>query len=661
MSLELNEMEQLDGLAMELAEAGRVARVALARRERPEPAFAVRLRGELVADPCFGPTDDRDAATALMAPTRPVDAAGMFVERRQHNRPFVEELRVPSPEDGGAPAYDRVDTSRSGKRWTASGNAIPAEYSEPAGSAEDAGRKAALRPSMHWRIPTRAMPHRWIAAGLAASVAVATLLYGSGVFSTVRVDATATDAVSTTLVRGGTAGVLAAGAGLHEGDEVQVAAGGRATLALGATIVRLDAGADLQIDSLDPNHEAVTQLAGRAYHRVSVPAGGDYRVVTASVTWEAHGTAFDIERSATGGGGEQVRGLALQHDVALNGPSIQTDVREGTSATVQLRPDGSPGGSPSIDAITSRTLAEQWLVGNAAFDARLGLPLGLLAEIATPAPTVTPAPPTDEPVVTVTDEPVVTPAPTPVPTPQPTPVPTPRPTPKPTAKPTATGPANLGTLNVSKNGDGSYSFSWPRYTGSGFSYYKLVHGPWGTQPNYPAAPYWACNSPASANSWSGAIDPGDYAVRVQVVDESKGTVIRAQTNTVHLTVTAAATLPPTVDLGALTATDNGDGTYTFNWTQYTGGSFSYYKLVYAMWPGNPSYPTGSPYWAVPPAGSGSWGPITVVAGDYAVRVQAIGYPTGHSSGYAYGQTAVLHLTVPPAATPTPSPTPTPGP
>jgi len=103
-------------------------------------------------------------------------------------------------------------------------------------------------------------------------------------------------------------------------------------------------------------------------------------------------------------------------------------------------------------------------------------------------------------------------------------------------------------------------------------------------------------------------------------------------------------LPPTVNLGALGVTDNGDGTYTFSWTAYTGGSFSYYKLVYEDTASGktPSYPDGSPYWAVPGTGDTSAGPIAIPAGDYQVRIQAIGYPSG---AYVYAQSTILHLVV----------------
>ena len=125
---ELSEMEQLDDLARELAEAGRTARVAIADRERPQPAFMMRLRSELVrglsspgsleAAPAEG-----GATEVPLPPTRPLDAPERFVERRRENRPFAVERRqwagtpdlsflAPDPR-----APQDVDTTHAGKRW----------------------------------------------------------------------------------------------------------------------------------------------------------------------------------------------------------------------------------------------------------------------------------------------------------------------------------------------------------------------------------------------------------------------------------------------------------------------------------------------------------------------------------------------------------------
>jgi hypothetical protein len=115
-----------------------------------------------------------------------------------------------------------------------------------------------------------------------------------------------------------------------------------------------------------------------------------------------------------------------------------------------------------------------------------------------------------------------------------------------------------------------------------------------------------------------------------------------------VTVSPTATLPPTVNLGALHAHENADHSWTFSWAAYTGGPFNYYKLVYEPWASgrNPSYPGGSPYWAA--LGTGQTSVTLAVGGDfqpgrYRVRIQAIGYPNG---AYAYAQTTVLDLLVP---------------
>ena len=656
----MTELAQLDALAAELAEAGRVARVANANRERPEPSFAVRLRDELLGQipataESAGASPAEDAARRPMPPVRPLD-------RRHANRPFggpdrrwadlpAAPNRLPSTRGARAAGPDGIAERRDWRRSAASGTAFGARRAqadlgwlpdEDLGRDVDESRnETALKPSMRWHIPTRILPSRWIAAGLAASVAVASLLYGSGILWPVRAVATTDEAVGATLVRGGASMALITGTELREGDELKVADGGRATVQIGGSYVRMAGGADVRLTSLDPNHLAVGQVAGRIYYRVTVPAGGDYQVTTASVTWKAHGTAFDLDRRSTAGGGEEVRGLALFDGIDVYGAQLQATLAEGTSATVVLAPDGTPSGSPVIEPISAITLADAWLLGNANLDARLGLPLGQLASVVTPAP---PTPSPTDAAVVVPDEP--TDAPTAAPTAKPTPVPTPARTARPTPRPTPAGPPNLGQLQITRNGNGSYSFVWPKYTGSGFLYYKLVYEDWGKTPNYPASPYWVCNTAASDNTWTGLIDVGDYAVRLQVVDDSSGkVVIRAQTNVVRLTVSAPPSLPPTVNLGALVVTDNGGGTYTFSWTAYTGGPFSYYKLVHETTASGktPSYPDGSQYWAVPGTGDTSVGPIPIPSGDYKVRIQAIGYPSG---AYAYGQTTVLHLIVP---------------
>ncbi len=159
------------------------------------------------------------------------------------------------------------------------------------------------------------------------------------------------------------------------------------------------------------------------------------------------------------------------------------------------------------------------------------------------------------------------------------------------------------------------------------------------------SPFWACNDSRDENSWTGPVDVGDYAVRVQVVDESKGIVIRAQTGIVHRKATQPApTDPPVRDLGALGVSNDGGGKYTFTWGAYTGGlRFDAYKVVWVAWNGSPSYLDGDCYVAFGTDATSS-GSIEMPSGDWSVRAQAIGSFAG--STVAFGQTGIYHLTVP---------------
>ncbi|MGD0020252.1 MAG: hypothetical protein ABSD62_13455 [Candidatus Limnocylindrales bacterium] len=650
---ERREMEELDGLAAALTEAGQIARAACARRQTPDPTFVSRLRAELLGDlPRVGlaPLAFAPLAAAPMPSDRPLGAPEKLADRRGLQRLAADGRRDWAGESRPELLSAAVSATRDdrpapapegGKRWRArqvqtisAGRPGVPPAAAPAGlDAERAGHVAALHPSVRWRMPTRIMPPRWVAAGLAATIAIGSFLYGSTLLFPVRPDATAEVAVASTLVRGGVSGPLAQGAELHEGDEVKVGAGGQATLAMSGSFMRMAPGSDVRLESLDSNHIVVDQLAGRAYHRVAAHGSGDYRVVTASVSWVANGTAFDLDRHSTGAGGEEARGMALLDGLNLQGPQLQASLNQGQSAVVQLAGGGSPQGKPVIGQISAQALADSWLVQNAHLDALAGLDLGELAVDVNPTalPSRTPAPAATSRSVT----PVATP----------TRQPTARPTRKPTPRPTPTGPAYLGKLTIKDNGDGTYTFTWPKYKGAEFSYYKLVYGDAGTTPTYPTASYWACNSDRDENSWTGTIDIGDYAVRLQTIDESSEVVIRAQTDVKHLKVTGPPpTAPPVQNLGPLGVSNDGGGKYTFSWAAYAGGfEFDAYKLVYVAWNGSPSYLNGDPFWAFG-TGATSSGSIAVPSGDWSIRVQAIGSFDGHT--FVFGQSGIYHLTVP---------------
>jgi hypothetical protein len=631
------EMEQFEALSAELADAGRVARAVSARLEAPDQAFAARLRAQLLG--------------GLSQPGSIMTVAAALPARRQLNSP--EDL---ADRRRDASRGTQATPPRSGKRWRAR-QVETIRVPEPVVLAEiepnaAINRETALKPSIRWRMPTRSVPSRWVAVGLAAAIAIASFAVGSTVIFPAGPTASAKVAIAASVVRNGALSPLAAGAELREGDTVEVGAGGEATLAMGGSYVRMAPGSDLRLDRLDSSHIVVNQLSGRAYHRVSVGSHGDYTVITAAVTWVATGTAFDLDRYALGTGGEEVRGMALLDGLDVTSLQDTAALNQGQSAVVDLSGSGSTAGTPVVSQITTQALSDSWLVQNASLDSLAGLDVGELAVAVTPAPRPTR---TAAQAVVATPRPTApptkTPTPTPTPTPSPTPKPTPKPTPRPTPRPTRTGPLSLGALAITDNGDGTYTFSWPEYQGEGFTYYKLVHGDAGTVPRYPSSPYWACNSDRTQNSWTGPIDPGDYAVRLQVVDESSGSVvIRAQTNIAHLQVaggppTPTPTLPALQDLGALNVSDDGGGKFTFSWAAYTGGwSFDAYKLVYVAWDGDPSYLTGASYKAFG-TGSTSSGSIPMPSGDWSVRVQAIGRPSA-GDAYAFAATSVYHLTVP---------------
>jgi hypothetical protein len=293
-------------------------------------------------------------------------------------------------------------------------------------------------------------------------------------------------AVDATLVRAGGSQALVAGTALAAGDEVRVASAGSATLILGSSQARLAGGADVKITTLSSSTVQLALLAGRAYNRVVLPAGGSYAVVTGPYTWTASGTAFDVTRGPDPVGGEQVTLLALEHSIAASGPATNRQIPEGSSVSVVF-------GSPSSDeivvgSIPQSVFGDPWLIGNAKTDESLGYPIGALAAVALApngTPTVSPTA-TDQPTSAPTDSPLASPSPSDGPSPSSAPTGTPTPTAHPTATPTATptaspspSPSPTGTpqptLGLSPNScTGGTILSWSKYGGIGFVKYVLL-------------------------------------------------------------------------------------------------------------------------------------------------------------------------------------------
>ena len=386
------ELEQLDALAEELREAGRIARSALTSREIPDPAFTARLRLKLV-----GSAAPASSSTAAVPPSRPLDLPALL-DRRSSGRPLDTDRAAATTASGAVDEASRQAGPDSGRRWgrheaTAAERPLALPQTEPLDlEAARSGHAAALRPALEWRFPTRVLPARWVALGLAASLVVASFLYGTTIVFPARPYAVADVANNATVVRGGSASPLTQGAELYEGDEIRVAAGGLATLSMGGSFARMAGGSDMRLDGLGSSAIVVEQLGGRVYHRVVVGPEGKYEVVTGSVDWTATGTAFDLDRHSAAGGGEVVRGMALLDGLGLSGPSLETALIQGESATVALGPLGSPAAAPVVQSIGSTMLNDKWLIENARLDNLEGLDLGELAALLTPTPQPSPTP-----------------------------------------------------------------------------------------------------------------------------------------------------------------------------------------------------------------------------------------------------------------------------
>jgi hypothetical protein len=231
------------------------------------------------------------------------------------------------------------------------------------------------------------------------------------------------------------------------------------------------------------------------------------------------------------------------------------------------------------------------------------------------------------------------------------------------AGPTAPPVASL-TLTVDSVGPNTLSaagvhLSWTKYAGSYFSYYGIVRSegaPTLAVGEVPSLFYTDNISNLSFTDTSAR--PGHtYRYKLWAFSErtfgnvvpncAVGTIL-AVSNTVEVAIpvsaspTPAPTRTPVQNLGALIANDTLSGV-AFSWTGYHG-DFSYYKLVYETTASHktPSFPGGSRYWAAPPVGATTAGPIAIPAGDYQVRIQAIGFPDG-STPHVYAQTTVIHI------------------
>jgi hypothetical protein len=253
---------------------------------------------------------------------------------------------------------------------------------DPRGPAGPAGSVAvpAAGPAIPSLFGQLAAP-RWTALAAATVIVFASIGLTQGSSHALAPQAHLASTTATTIRRDGEVRSAVDGAAVEIGDVVSVAAGGEAVLVIGTSEARLQGGAAIQLDRLDPGSVALVQLAGRVYHRVDGPAGPAYIVRTASVTWTAQGAAFDVRREPLPGGGESATLLAVEGALAVEAADFRGSIVAGRRAVIRLdaaTPD------VAIGPIETAAVDDAWLAENARRDRDQGRPLGILETVTSP-------------------------------------------------------------------------------------------------------------------------------------------------------------------------------------------------------------------------------------------------------------------------------------
>ncbi len=554
---------------------------------------------------------------------------------------------------------DRLDPSFAAalRAQLMAGYAGATDSGDRAGSPAAAGaiersRPPRAVPGPGWRRPTEFVAgRRWAVLAVAAALVVAVLGSVSGRFLPASFDARATEAAGATLVRDGLATTLGGGTVLLANDEIRVGANGRATLVLGASLTRLDAGTDVRLIDLATSGTRIELLAGRSYQRVALPDGGTFVVVTGPVAWEALGTAFDLDRGPTADGRERVRLLGLEHAIGLVGPDLRTTVGEGRAATLVV--DGGAASDLAVGPIDPAQLADPWLVDNARRDRALGFQLGVLDGIdlgPTPAPAdavqsagpaVGPAGPTAAPAATPGSGPTATPDSTPrtVTSPERTP-----------DAPSTPPPARLPGLRLAVTPcDGGVVIDWSRYKGSTFSRYATLRNTTASIPtSYPphGGPRTLDGASTTVrwktNAFDTRVEPGrTYSYRTLALNAAGKPIAASPVRSVRARKIR--------ELGSLIV-GPGDGTRTaFSWNPYDGPAacFSWYKIVYSKDDPTPSVLQGADVALAVGNRGASEALARLEPGTYHFRLEVLRYTElGSPAKFVVAHSDVVTYTVP---------------
>jgi hypothetical protein len=495
---------------------------------------------------------------------------------------------------------------------------------------------------------------RWTALTAAAVIVFAAIGLTTDRVVPVPPGAHVAAASAASIRHGGSERAAAAGATIGAGDTVAVAAGGEAILVIGGSEARLDGGATVELDRLDSRGIELIQLTGHAYHRVDVPSGASYLVRTASITWTAQGTAFDVDREVVDGA-EQVTVLAVQHAVGIEGPDLTGSVLEGRRAVVRL---GGELPDVAIGDADVASLHDPWLIANARRDRDEGRPLGILAGLDLGAPSASPsaldspsdvAGPSDDAdpdASAPAQSPDAPPRATakPAATAEPTPKPTPPPTPKPTPRPDPT-PAGLGLTALAC--DGGVVLTRSVYGGDGFAKAVVLQS---ASESIPAAwpPGDGSTTVATASTTNASKTDG-----FQLTADGGGTsfyralILGASNQVLAASAVRSVTTHATEALGELSASADAGG-MTLGWTPFGGPAdcFTTYKAVWSETSPSPSY-LGEHDGAVAVGGEATSGAHVdgfTSGQSYHVRVQAIRMTS--LGAFVVAQTGVTDVTMP---------------
>jgi hypothetical protein len=551
----------MDALSASLAGAGRRARgrKAQAVASRPDPAFSDALRRKLVN----GEDAAADASSDTSADT---SSDGATVLAAAAVRPAGEGL--------GPLSRPRVGTGPAVKAPVKPG-ALPEAESQAGSITSSRTRRKGLLGLLLVAVVVVAV----VAAGLASGRLAGTPTNRAG------------DVAATTLLHGGASRAMAAGTALANGDEIQVAAGGHATLDLGASQARLAGGTDVVLNQLSSSAIILDLRAGRAYSRVVLPAGGSYTVVTGAYHWSASGTAFDLDLTPGTSGGTQVTLLALEHSVAVSGPDAETEIAEGNAAVGQL--DAAATTPLVIGPIPASAFSDPWLIANAQTDEQLGEPIGALAGVALApngTPTTNPSPtpePSAAPTLDANPSPSLAPssAPSPaLPSPKPTDRPNPTPTPTASPSPTPTATAKAGFNLTSTSCPGGVVISWTKYSGAGFSRYVTLRG--ATSNISATYPQFGTTTIGTASSSNQAATTGFDPIRSQTF-YYRTLVLNAANQVLAASPTRRFVGLPITQVDPLAITSD---YLSFDWTalvvlpNFKAACFSEYHVVYSVTP-----------------------------------------------------------------------------